>query len=997
VNRWRRSIALALGGSLAVLSLLGGALTPNGTTLAASSGAWTTFAHDSLRSGIDPDNQAPFSSVNLDWTADVNGVVAAQPLVWSGRVYVATEQNTVYAFDATTGGLPIWQQQLGASVSAAALLNGSCSTFDPIGVTSTPVIDQTTNRMYVVAQQGNPLRYELYTLELNNGGAILAHVPIDPWPGTAAQKEAQNAVQVQRGALTLANGFVYVAFGGRAECGTAAEVLAHPPAYNGWIVAVPVAGQAGGNLSTSFPQPATTTGAGIWSAAGLTADSAGTNNVSLLVPTGNSFSTAGSPNFAESIVKVSPSLQATDFFTAADWATLNGGDFDMGSVTPNHLDNGVVMAVSKGGAGYLINDAHMGGIGGQLNPSAESSVPLCGNGLAFGTGVWVSTLSEWFIGCTTGIKGLKVTTTGTPSFRKIWDGPAARLTGSPIFAGQVLWYVEIPSSTLVALNPATGTSVASFALPSLPAHFTTPSSGNGHLYVATTNKLSAFKLNAVAPPPTNTPTSTPVPTNTATPTATPTRTLAATATPTTTASAAPTTEVSTGDTPTPTPTPTSTAVPPSSGGTTGGNSGSSPRSSSSSAASPVNVSVAGAAGAQGLPAGPAPAVVQVAGVRQSQPEPAPTVATPAPAAPQSDIVQVALSSGGQLQVPGSSISISVPDSDVGTSGALARFEPSSAPPPPGPGFQFGPAGSFDLKLLDQTENALQLNAPVTLTHALTSAELATAGGDGSRISWAFWNDDQWTALPCSATSSTPGTAMTCTLSHDGQFVELIAPAAGSTLDVDIPGGHLFQQANGFGGAGSTGYAVVDDAQAAFWTEFQRFGGIDEVGYPVSERFQYAGYTTQAFQKLVLQWQPELNEAVPLNVLDELDRPGTSAWLDANRQVPPAESTAADTGLTFDAVQARHIAKLEAYPALLDFYTSDPAALDKYGLPLSVKDYGAFVAVRLQRATLQLWPDDNGSPGTIVVGNAGDLAKEVGLWPVDALKAVPAAAAQASTQ
>jgi hypothetical protein len=60
-------------------------------------------------------------------------------------------------------------------------------------------------------------------------------------------------------------------------------------------------------------------------------------------------------------------------------------------------------------------------------------------------------------------------------------------------------------------------------------------------------------------------------------------------------------------------------------------------------------------------------------------------------------------------------------------------------------------------------------------------------------------------------------------------------------------------------------------------------------------------------------------------------------------------------------------------------------LNTFGLPLAVKNYGPFVAVRLQRGTLQLWTEDSpsASAGTVLTGNGSDLAKEAGLWPVEA--------------
>jgi len=127
-------------------------------------------------------------------------------------------------------------------------------------------------------------------------------------------------------------------------------------------------------------------------------------------------------------------------------------------------------------------------------------------------------------------------------------------------------------------------------------------------------------------------------------------------------------------------------------------------------------------------------------------------------------------------------------------------------------------------------------------------------------------------------------------------------------------------------------------------------------------------------------------AVPVNVFDDLHQQGADAWLDSTRQTPPAADTSADAGLTFEQVVARHISLLDSYPPLRDFYLAQPAAIDQFGLPLAVKDYGSLVAVRLQRATLQLWKQDTpwAAAGSVVVGNGGDIGKEAGLWPVAAI-------------
>jgi hypothetical protein len=214
---------------------------------------------------------------------------------------------------------------------------------------------------------------------------------------------------------------------------------------------------------------------------------------------------------------------------------------------------------------------------------------------------------------------------------------------------------------------------------------------------------------------------------------------------------------------------------------------------------------------------------------------------------------------------------------------------------------------------------------------------------------------------------------------------MIAPIPDGPPDFDISNGHFFRQANGFSGASELGFAVTDDDAGQFWTEFLRYGGVDRLGYPVTNRFVYRGFLTQVFQKMALQWRPDMDQAVPLNTLDELS-PAGNAWSDEYRQTPRPPAVA-DEGQDqdWDATIADHLALLDAVPALRDYYSADPDPLETFGLPVAVQSYGDVVTLRLQRAVLQLWTDDTAwaSAGTVVRGNAGDLAKDVGVWPSDA--------------
>jgi hypothetical protein len=252
------------------------------------------------------------------------------------------------------------------------------------------------------------------------------------------------------------------------------------------------------------------------------------------------------------------------------------------------------------------------------------------------------------------------------------------------------------------------------------------------------------------------------------------------------------------------------------------------------------------------------------------------------------------------------------------------------------------------------------------------------GGYVGRLTIATWSGDTWVALACS-----PGDGvLICSVPHLSLFAVVAAPPPSATLDFSVSSGWFYKQANGFNGAGDAGFSVTDDADANFWSEFQRLGGVDRLGYPISQRFKYGAYVTQAFQKLALQWQPDQGQAVPINFFDDLSARGSDAWLEQARQIPPAANTTSDAGMPFDDVAARHRALVDNYPALRQFYDANPEALAMYGLPVSVRDYGRLVSVRLQGGFLQLWTADVAwaAAGTVVVANGGDVAKEAGLWP-----------------
>jgi hypothetical protein len=343
-------------------------------------------------------------------------------------------------------------------------------------------------------------------------------------------------------------------------------------------------------------------------------------------------------------------------------------------------------------------------------------------------------------------------------------------------------------------------------------------------------------------------------------------------------------------------------------------------------------------------------------------------------------IQMAVPPTGGTAVSGN-LSLSVPAYASGPAGVtlvVTPLAPATFPMPP-PGMQPGD-GKFIVTLMDRaTGQPMALaSAPLTLVYRASAAEIARANGDISRVRLAVWTGSAWAANPCIS----GGQLLACSVPRPSVFQVVIAPPAAAPLDTSLPNGHFFKEANGFGGAGDLGFTVSDDAEARFWSEFQRLGAAQRVGWPISNRFSHQGFVTQAFERLALQWRPELGQAVPVNIFQEFTGV-QDLWLEQAHQVPAEPDANADQGLSWPVASARHRALLDPYPQLRQFYTSDPNALETYGLPLSARDFGGTVVVRLQRAVLVQRP---GEAVGMLLGGA--LSEEVGLWPPDALVPQP---------
>jgi outer membrane protein assembly factor BamB len=408
---------------------------------------WLEYHGTSARTGQGPSTPA-VSNPRQAWSVPVDAAVYASPLIFNGRVIVATENNTLYSINLDRGTV-FWSVHLGTPVNGYSL---PCGNIEPItGITGTPVIDPQSGRIYVVAFLAGPV-HKLFTLDAIDG-SVLSQQVVDP-------AGSNPAVQQERGALSLGSGYVYIPFGGLyGDCGP----------YHGYVVGVPLAG--GANVVYRTPSARES---GIWSPMGATITDSGT----MYVTTGNGSETS-SFAYSNSVVQLSPDLKVQAFFAPSSWASLNATDTDLGSVGVTVLpDIGRLISIGKEGVVYLLDASKPGGIGGQI-----AARRVC-NGAWGGTATLGSTV---FLPCVDALVAVSVTPN---SFSVAWRYGQARLA-SPIVAGGAVWAIDVTTTTLYALSPASGAVLYQLRLNG-GQHFNTPAATEGYVVVPAGNKIVAL-------------------------------------------------------------------------------------------------------------------------------------------------------------------------------------------------------------------------------------------------------------------------------------------------------------------------------------------------------------------------------------------------------------------------------------------------------------------------------------------------------------------------
>ncbi len=435
--------------------------TSTATTTPAGTSSWTTYGGSFDRTSADPSFPAVTAPPTELWTSPaLDGGVYGEPLLFDGQVFVATENDTVYALSATTGKVQ-WSDHLATPASAAVL---PCGDIGPtVGITSTMVIDPARDTIYASAEteSGGAVGHEVF------GVNLATHTIV--WSRDVDQPGWTAAAQLQRIALGVSDGRVLVAFGGNeGDCGN----------YHGWLLGVP---ETGTGPVLAYEVPTRREGA-IWAPAGVTVDASG----DIFVATGNGSAGPGQPfDHGDAVVELSPTLSELSFFAPTDWARDNADDGDLGSTSPLLLQNNQLFEVGKETTAYLLNADALGGIGGQA-----ASLAVCAS-----LGGNAYQVPDVYVVCpgAGAITQVRIGPGATMTRGWTWTSPTGGAS-SPTLAGGVVWVIDLRASLLYGISQASGGTRFSVPLDvGTPEHFAAPAAAAGMVVVAGSSAVEAFR------------------------------------------------------------------------------------------------------------------------------------------------------------------------------------------------------------------------------------------------------------------------------------------------------------------------------------------------------------------------------------------------------------------------------------------------------------------------------------------------------------------------
>jgi len=507
-----------------------------------------TYHADKFRSGVNLQEFAltkttvKSSTFGKVFSRSVDGQIYAQPLYVANLtiagakhnvVFVATEHSSVYAFEAdgkTT--TPFWKRSfINPSAGITTITKPANALIAPeISISSTPVIDTSTSTLYVAVStsENGSIVHRLHALSLTSGaekfgGPIKIQGSV---PGTYPALSVNGRVpfvpkqHLQRPALLLLNGNVYIAYGSNGD--------ALP--YNGWLFAYSAAGTGVLHQVAIFCTSPNKGASAIWqSGDGPAADPSG----NIYVATGNgAFDlNTGGRDAGNTVLKLalqSGALVVVDYFAPSNTAELTTDDLDLGAAGPilpstqsGAAAPSLAVVGGKDGKIYLINRSNMGKFNASTNSNVETVAigsPEPTNGLfatpaALGSRIYFGEVNEP-LGLFTFSSGL-LSSAPTAQTSHVFLYPGTSPMISTNGSSSVVWTLDLhayaggtPDGTINTPGPAVLHAYDGATLQELynssqagtrdkagnALKFTSPTVANGHVYVGTANQLNVYGL-----------------------------------------------------------------------------------------------------------------------------------------------------------------------------------------------------------------------------------------------------------------------------------------------------------------------------------------------------------------------------------------------------------------------------------------------------------------------------------------------------------------------
>jgi outer membrane protein assembly factor BamB len=443
--------------------------------------SWTVYHDDPAGSGTPP-HVTSVDTAARAWTSpSLDGQIYGEPLVFGSRVYVATENDTVYALNAGNG-TAAWSVHLGSPVPASVL---PCGDITPqVGITGTPVIDPSRGEIFVVADEMvNGAPAHMLTGLATATGKIEMTQHVDP-------AGADTAALLQRTGLTLDDGQVVFGMAGNfGDCSS----------YKGRVFAAPETG--GKPRIFTVDAAAGESQGGIWMGGAAPVVDAG-GHVWVATGNGSVYSYSHAYDDSDSLLELSPAMRLLQYFAPASWATNNSQDLDM-STAPVLLPDGQIILTGKSRIVYLLDGARLGGIGHQLASLASACSQDIDGGIAL-AGVTA------YLPCEAGIIAVQAARS-PPALHLLWSSGTGG--GPPIVAAGLVWTIG-QNGVLYGLDPATGKIRQRASIGAVANHFPTPAVADGLMLAPAATDVVAFAASSSGAAPAVTPLTTPAPTQT---------------------------------------------------------------------------------------------------------------------------------------------------------------------------------------------------------------------------------------------------------------------------------------------------------------------------------------------------------------------------------------------------------------------------------------------------------------------------------------------------